>query len=194
MTPVAAAQRPETDLQWKLTEAQAAEQGPFERVSQLERALEDALAQANYKRAATIKNDLASARTEHLIVKAAREALENAISALEQQRQADTAVIEQQRRRDQARVLVAEASRAEEAAIAELQQLVASVHAGVEAVKADIAAALVTETRATQHRQDRHSALVGLGEDSPRPITGPNDMSVTLERDPVVRAVWTGQA
>jgi len=194
MAPVAAAQRPETDLQWKLAEAQAAEQGPLERVSKLERDLEAAVATSNFKRAEAIKNDLASARTEYLVARASREALENALAAFEQQRRADTEAIERQRRADQARVIAAEAGRAEEATITELQQLVASVHAGVEAVKADIAEALAMEARATQHRQDRHAALMELGEDAPRPILGPNLMSVTLERDEVLRAVWTGQA
>jgi len=194
MATAAAVQRPETDLEWRLAEAQAAEQPKLERVSQLERDLENALARSDYKVAARVKNDLTSARTEHLIASANTQALQGALAAFEQQRRADTEAIERQRRADQARVIAAEAGRAEEVAITELQQLVASVHAGVEAVKADIAEALAMEARATQHRQDRHAALMELGEDAPRPILGPNLMSVTLERDEVLRAVWTGQA
>jgi len=190
MATAAAVQRPETDLEWRLAEAQAAEQPKLERVSQLERDLENALARSDYKVAARVKNDLTSARTEHLIASANTQALQGALAAFEQQRRADTEAIERQRRADQARATIATAQAAEQAVLDDLDGHVAAAIAGVEAVRASISAGLLAEQVAGQHRQDVHNALVELGERQPMPIQAPNGMQVALERSPILAAIW----
>lgn len=128
--PTTLVEDPEADLRRRCSEAETAETPLRQRVSELEQHLEAALARADFATAETAKTNLDGARWELAVASATTGGLRGALDAFVRQRAVDSDAIQQQRTRDQARATATEAARAEQAAIEELQQLVASVHPG----------------------------------------------------------------
>lgn len=174
----------------RLRDAEAAEQPLAARMAELRAQLSDAVQRSDYTTAGTAKAEIEALQGEWAIAHANAEALRGAIAELDKQRQSVELAIQEQQHRDAARLELAAAQPAEQAALEELGALVAQARVGLLAVRQTIEKALVAEQTAHECRIRCYHAQVQLGD---RPngqrVPRPNNMSALLESDRVMRAV-----
>jgi len=172
----------------RLAEAQKAAEGPSQRVGELDTALRDALAREDFAAAQSLKNELAEARQEAAIATAAVTGLQTAIAEIERQKTADNQVIQEQQQRAEARVRCDAARQRELEALDELDAEVASVFAGLEAVRRTYRRALELELEVGRARAEVSHARAVLGEIPPGiRVASPNLASVLQDEHAVIR-------
>ena len=189
-----AAVPPPPSLAERLTEAQAAAEGPARRVAELDAALRDALAREDFTAAQSLKDELAGARQEAAIASAAVTGLQTAIAEIERQKAEDNRAILEQQQRAEARVRCDAARQRELEADDELNAEIAAVFTGLEAVKRTYRRALELEQEVGRARGEVNQARAILGEMPPgvRAVS-PNKASI-LQDEAVLRELmkWTG--
>jgi hypothetical protein len=120
-------------------------------------------------------------------LKAAEADRQRAAQAEAERAQAERA----EQRREHAHERLARAQAAEREALDEIARRMASVEAGIEAVRDALQSAIGLEHTAGQARQDAYMALVELGEQPPGMRTSrPNPASSVIDRNPLLREIF----
>lgn len=181
------------DLNARLQEAQQAEQPLAAEVGRLEAALAAALEERDYLAAEDAKNALPPARQALAIASATASALQQACTAVEEQRQADELAVQRARGEDQASRDLQAATEREREAARERDRHLAAVDAGLGAVRESYRLALVAEGLALNARGAVEAAEIALGRrELSRYNFRSNAVEGRLEHDPVLSAVIRG--
>lgn len=181
----------------RLTEAQAAAEGPARRVGELDTALRDALAREDFTAAQSLKDELSEARQEAAIASAAVTGLQTAIAEIGRQKAEDNRVIQEQQQQAEARIRCDAARLREAEALDELDAEIAAVYTGLEAVRRTYRHALELEHEVGRARAEVMQARAVLGEMPPGIRTvSPNKASILQDDQAVLRELmkWTGPA
>lgn len=175
----------------RLVELEAAERPLAEELNRLKAEHADALARHDYARIVELEPQVNAAREAHGIAAASTEALRKHADVIQREREEAQRVVELQQQRDAARVQLEAAQKSEGEYLAELENAVAAISVGIDAVRHNIARALALEGVAHEARISAYQALVVLGErESGMAVSRPNRCSALLEYDPVIRAVY----
>jgi chromosome segregation ATPase len=145
----------------------------------------------DFERAQALKAEIPGARSSAALAEAHARAL-TAVNAEIQAAEAERVRAAQaEQRREQAHKQLARAQAAEREALDEIARRMASVEAGIEAVRDALQSAIGLEHTAGQARQDAYGALVELGEQPPNMrITRPNPASAVIDRNPLLREIF----
>jgi hypothetical protein len=187
--------QPPPSLAERLAEAQRAAEVPARRAGELEAALRNALAREDFAAAQALKDELAGARQEAAIAGAAVAGLQTAIAEIERQREQDNRAIQEQQQHSAARERYAAALQREREGLEELDAEVASLFAGLEAVKRTYLRAVQIEHEVGQARAEQIQARVTLGEiPGPMRAVAPNQASILQDEQAVIRELlkWAG--
>jgi hypothetical protein len=161
------------DLPARLAEAREIELPLIAEVARHEQALTEALERADYPAAEATQNALPAARQALAIASVTVQALQQAVSAIEAQRQADEQAILRRRQQDQhSRDLAAARERAREAG-RECAYHLAAVDTGLVAIREGFQAAQEAEGRRISAERAAEAAEVALGHrEAPRYYAG----------------------
>jgi hypothetical protein len=171
------------DLPGKLAEAQAAAEKLRRELNTHESELAKALEREDYPDADRAKILAAGVRPHLALAEAQVRALQDAMAALDAQRQAEQAAAQRQAMEAQARANLEHAMEADREASEQVQRHWAEAMAGLAAVKESLMRAQAADQAQTGARQSAHQALVDLGEREPsRYISGPNFATARIER------------